>query len=124
MKGRGLQERFGFAFAGLREAFARELTFRIQLASAAGAITVALALRAPPVWIALVVVMIGLVLAAELFNTALEQALDGLHPAQAPFVRIAKDCAAAAVLVLSTASVVVFALMLWHTGLLSQPWGG
>jgi diacylglycerol kinase (ATP) len=43
----------------------------------------------------------------------LEHALDGLHPQQAPFVRIAKDCAAAAVLVLSAASVVVFALMLW-----------
>jgi diacylglycerol kinase (ATP) len=120
MKGRGLHLRFGFALAGLREAFARELTFRIQLAAAACAVAVALALGAPPPWLALVVVMIGLVLAAELFNTALEQALDGLHPAQAPFVRIAKDCAAAAVLVLSAASVVVFALMLWHLGVLSR----
>ena len=122
MKGGGLHRRFGFAFAGLREAFARELTFRIQLAAAAGAIATALALSVPLVWIALVVIMIGLVLAAELFNTALEQALDGLHPAQAPFVRIAKDCAAAAVLVLSAASVVVFGLMLWHACALSSCW--
>jgi diacylglycerol kinase (ATP) len=122
MKGRGLHQRFGFALAGLREAFTRELTFRIQLAAAGGAIAVSLALEAPLLWIALVVVMIGLVLAAELFNTALEQALDGLHPARAPFVRIAKDCAAAAVLVLSVASVVVFALMLWHTCALASCW--
>ena len=56
--------------------------------------------------------MIALVLAAELINTALEAALDGLHPEHARFVQVAKDCAAAAVLVLSGASVVVFACML------------
>jgi diacylglycerol kinase (ATP) len=122
MKGSGLHRRFGFALAGLREAFARELTFRIQLAAAAGAIATALLVGAALLWLAMVATMIGLVLAAELFNTALEQALDGLHPAQAPFVRVAKDCAAAAVLVLSAASVVVFALMLWHTCALSSCW--
>jgi diacylglycerol kinase (ATP) len=102
-----------FALAGLRAAFVREPSFRIQLLAAVSAIAVALVLRAPPLWLALVAAMIGLVLAAELVNTALEHALDGLHPEQAAFVRIAKDCAAAAVLVLSVASVVVFALMLW-----------
>ena len=60
----------------------------------------------------LVAVMIGLVLAAELLNTALERALDGLHPEWADFVRMAKDCGAGAVLVLSATSVVVFVLML------------
>lgn len=114
MKPSGLHRRFGFALAGVREAFAREASFKIQLLAAVGAIAIAVALRAPPLWLALVAVMIGLVLAAELFNTALEHALDGLHPQQAQFVRIAKDCAAAAVLVLSVASVVVFALMLWE----------
>jgi diacylglycerol kinase (ATP) len=109
-----MHHRFGFALAGLREAFARELTFRIQLVAAAGAIAATLALAAPLLWLALIVTMIGLVLAAELINTALEQTLDGLHPRQSEFVRIAKDCAAAAVLVLSAASVVVFALMLWQ----------
>jgi diacylglycerol kinase len=34
--------------------------------------------------------MIGLVLAAELVNTALEHTLDGLHAEQAEFVRIAR----------------------------------
>jgi diacylglycerol kinase (ATP) len=119
VKGSSLLRRFGFALAGLREAVARELTFRIQLLAAVCAIAATLALRAPPIWLALVVAMIGLVLAAELFNTALERALDGLHPAQSEFVRIAKDCAAAAVLVLSAASVIVFGLMLWHTCSLS-----
>ena len=57
--------------------------------------------------------MVALVLAAELFNTALEHLVDGLHPEEAGFVRVAKDCAAAAVLVLSVAAVVVFLMMLW-----------
>jgi diacylglycerol kinase (ATP) len=108
-----LHRRFRFALAGLREAFAGEPSFRIQLLAAVAAIAIAVALRAPPLWLALVAATIGLVLAAELLNSALEHALDGLHPQQAQFVRIAKDCAAAAVLVLSVASVVVFALMLW-----------
>jgi len=70
-------------------------------------------LSPPLLWAALVAVMVTLVLAAELFNTALEHALDGLHPQQAEFVRLAKDCAAAAVLVLSLGAVVVFGLMLF-----------
>ncbi len=61
--------------------------------------------------------MICMVLAAELFNTALEHALDGLHPEQAPFVRVAKDCAAGAVLVLSACAALVFVLML------AEVWG-
>jgi diacylglycerol kinase (ATP) len=108
-----LYRSLGFAWAGLREAIADELSFRVQLLAAAGALAVAFALRAPPLWLAVIAAMSGLVLGAELFNTALEHALDGLHPEQAEFVRIAKDCAAAGVLVLSVASVIVFALMLW-----------
>jgi diacylglycerol kinase (ATP) len=54
----------------------------------------------------------GLVLVAELINTALEATLDGLHPDQAPFVKLAKDCAAGAALVASmTAAVVAMAFV-------------
>ena len=71
-------------------------------------------LRLPLIWFALVVVTIGAVLAAELINTALEHALDALHPQPAPLIKIAKDCAAAAVLVLSATAAVVFLLMLFQ----------
>src|SRR5262245_35447584 len=108
MKGRALGHRLGFAWAGLREAFASERSFRVQLLAAACALGTLLWLRPPPTWAALIVIMIGLVLAAELVNTALERTLDGLHAEQAQFVRVAKDCAAAAVLVLSATAVIVF----------------
>jgi DNA-binding NarL/FixJ family response regulator len=66
------------------------------------AIAATLTLDPPLIWTALVVIMIGAVLAAELLNTALEHALDAAHPEPSPLVKIAKDCSAAAVLVLSS----------------------
>lgn len=112
MKGKSFYHRLRFASAGWRFAFQNEASFRVQVFFAIGAIAVTAWLNPPVLWLALVIVMVALVLAAELFNTALEHLLDGLHPAQAEFVRIAKDCSAAAVLLFSITSVVVFALML------------
>lgn len=106
--------RLGFALNGLWFTLRGEPSFRFQLLAACAAIITTLWLRPPAVWLALVVVITALVLAAELVNTALEHALDGLHPEQADFVRIAKDCAAASVLMLSFAAVAVYLLMLFE----------
>jgi diacylglycerol kinase (ATP) len=48
-----------------------------------------------------------LVLVAELFNTALESLIDHLHPEIHPAIKIAKDSAAGAVLLLSAGAVIV-----------------
>jgi diacylglycerol kinase (ATP) len=69
-----------------------------------------LVLRPPAVWWALCIVMAAAVLAAELVNTSLEHLIDHLHPELHPSIRNAKDCAAAAVLLLSLASLVVGAM--------------
>jgi diacylglycerol kinase (ATP) len=53
-----------------------------------------------------------MVLGAELINTALERVLDRLHPDHHPVVKIAKDCAAGAVLVSSVAALGVFVALL------------
>jgi diacylglycerol kinase (ATP) len=71
-----------------------------------------LLIHPPLIWVALLSIMIGLIFALELVNTALEHALDGLHREEAHFVRLSKDCAAAAVLVMSVCAVIVFLLML------------
>ena len=47
----------------------------------------------------------ALVLAAELFNTAIERLADHLHPQLHPEIRIVKDCAAAAVLCVSLGAI-------------------
>ena len=111
-KGLPFSRRVRFAWAGVRDAWRLEASFRSQCLAALGALAALAVLRPGWLWSAIVVAMVALVLAAELINTALEAALDGLHPEQAGFVRIAKDCAAAAVLVLSAASVLVFVCML------------
>ncbi|HNV91486.1 MAG TPA: diacylglycerol kinase [Thauera aminoaromatica] len=111
-KGLPFSRRVRFAWAGVRDAWRLEASFRSQCLAALAALVALAVLRPGWLWSAIVVVMIALVLAAELINTALEAALDGLHPEHARFVQVAKDCAAAAVLVLSGASVVAFACML------------
>jgi diacylglycerol kinase (ATP) len=61
-------------------------------------------------WIALVL-CIGLVLAAEAANTALESLADAVHPDQHPLIGRAKDVAAAGVLITSIAAAVVGAIV-------------
>lgn len=82
--------------------------------AALAALILLFTLRPPAIWWALVLVVIAFVLAAELFNTALEHLADHLHPEQHPKIRVAKDCAAAAVLVLSMAALGLSALILWQ----------
>ncbi|MEO8937342.1 MAG: diacylglycerol kinase [Burkholderiaceae bacterium] len=107
MKGQPFFRRLGFAWNGLKSAVARESSFRIHLAVTACVLLVLLSTRPPFVWWAIVAMTIGFVLVAELFNAALETLIDHLHPAVHPEIGIAKDLAAAAVLVASLIAVVV-----------------
>ena len=52
-------------------------------------------------------------LAAELFNTAIESLADHLHPEQHPAIKVVKDCAAGAVLVASVAALGVAAAFVY-----------
>lgn len=95
------RQRLAWAWRGIRVAYRDEHSFRSQTLAAAAAVLGLLMLRPGWLWAALLVVLVGLVLMAELFNTALEAALDCLHPEQSDHIRKAKDCAAGAVLVTS-----------------------
>ena len=112
MKNRPFLERLRFALAGIAYALRAENSFRTHAIAAAAALSALVWLRPPPVWWALVALTTVVVLAAELFNTALEQLADRLHPEQHPQIRAAKDCGAAAVLVLSVGAVVVAVALL------------
>jgi diacylglycerol kinase (ATP) len=112
MKNRPFLERLRFALAGMAYALRAESSFRTQVIASAAALAALVWLRPAPVWWALVALITVAVLAAELFNTALEQLADRLHPEQHPQIRVAKDCSAAAVLVLSIGAVVVAAALL------------
>ena len=101
MKNQTFQQRLCYALAGLRGAWQHEKSFRTQSFFAIAALLLLIILQPTPVWWALIGLMIVLVLAAELINTALEHLADHLHPEQHPKIKLVKDCAAAAVLLLS-----------------------
>lgn len=115
-----MRQRFGFAWSGIVVAWRDEQSFRIQVAFALAVPIILLLLRVSAIWWALVVVIVLLILAAELFNTALESLIDHLHPEMHPRIKIAKDCAAGAVLLLSIGAVIVGTIILLvATGVLS-----
>lgn len=113
MKNGSFIKRLGFALMGLREAWEREKSFRTHIVCAIGAFAGLLVLRPGAVWVALVVLVAALVIAAELFNSAIERLADHLHPDLHPEIKAVKDLAAAAVLVFAAASLVVAVLMIF-----------
>ena len=112
MKNRRFSVRLGFAIGGIAHALRAEHSFRTQIAAAVAIFLTMLWLRPAPIWWALVSLTCGAVLAAELFNTAVEHLADHLHPEQHPSIKIVKDLGAAAVLILSVAALCVAAALL------------
>lgn len=102
---------FANAFAGFAYALRSQPNMRIHLVIALAVVVAASLLGVPrPYWIALVLT-IALVLALELINTALEAIVDLVTEEQHPLARIAKDTAAAAVLVAAVGAVAVGCLV-------------
>lgn len=110
-KGADFPQRLGYATAGIAVAWRRERSLRAQSALAAAGIAVTAALATDLIWAAVVALAIGLVLALEMMNAALEYLVDHLHPEVAEEIKFAKDAAAGAVLIGSITSVAVGALM-------------
>lgn len=107
MKGQPFIRRVGFALHGLRLAVQREGSLRSHLLAAAAVLLVLLLIRPAPLWWALLALAVGLVLVAELVNSALEALIDHLHPERHPEIGAAKDIAAGAALVASGIAVLV-----------------
>ena len=111
-KNQPLAARLRFACAGLAHAVRAERSVRLQLLGLAVALALLVYFRPAPLWWAIVLLVSGAVIAAELLNTAIEHLADQVHPGQHPQIRIIKDCAAAAVLVLAVAALCVAAALL------------
>lgn len=102
---------FAYAWAGIRFVVGHEHNMRIHIVAAGIAVASGFLLKIDMNdwrWIALA---IGLVLAAETFNTAIEQACNALGGGHNESVRIAKDAAAGAVLLCCGLAVVIGALV-------------
>lgn len=106
-KNQPFRVRLRFACTGLRYGLRREHSLRFQAVVFVSVLIALIVLRPGALWWALVLIASCTVLAAELFNTALEHLVDHLHPDVHPQVRIVKDCAAAAVLLTVLGAVAV-----------------
>jgi undecaprenol kinase len=87
---------------------------RFHLCALAAVLIALVVLRPEPLWWAMLIITSAAVISAELFNTAIEQLADHLHPEIHPSIRIVKDCAAAAVLITSLAALAVAASLAVH----------
>ena len=116
MKNRPFHERVGFAIEGWRTGWRREKSFRTQVAIAGFALLALIVLRPAPLWWALLLLVVALILAFELINATLEAVVDHLHPEIHPEIKAIKDMAAGAVLLLSVASLLIGLAMVVDRG--------
>lgn len=126
MRNRNFFRSFCHAARGVVHSLQTQRNLRAHLAAAVYVMGLGLlAELAPWAWMA-VLFCVGGVLAAELFNTALEDLCDVACPQWHPKIGAAKDGAAGAVLVLALVSVgvavVIFGPWLLSGGLLRRPW--
>ncbi|KKQ91937.1 MAG: Diacylglycerol kinase [Candidatus Woesebacteria bacterium GW2011_GWB1_39_10] len=102
---------FSFAINGLKGIILKERNFKIQLFVGVLAVILGFALKLNPAeWLNLVII-ITLVLILELVNTSIEQIVDLISPEFQEKAKIAKDVAAATVLVASIGSIIIGALL-------------
>lgn len=113
-KNQAFAARLGFALRGLTWAVRTEPGLKIQLLVLALVVAALIVLKPGPLWWALVLMASSAVIAAELFNTAVERLADELHPQDSAGIGLVKDCAAAAVLVAVLGAFVVGAALLVH----------
>ena len=98
---------FSYAFAGLRVLFREEHNARIHAVAAVLAVALGFLFRISPMeWIA-VVIVIGMVFAAEIINSSIERTADFVKAERDDRKRDIKDLGAAAVLVCAIAAAVV-----------------
>ncbi len=110
-----LLKSFGYAWTGVSYAFQTQRNFRIHCLIGSVAIAIALWLGLSSLEMALIGLTCGVVLVMELVNTALESVVDlTVEQTYHDLAKIAKDCAAAAVLISALVA-------LWVAGLLLLP---
>lgn len=104
---------FKYAWCGISYAFQTQRNFRIHVCVGTLAIGLSIFLHLPPVEIAVIGLTSGLVLVMELLNTAIESVVDlTVKQSYHELAKIAKDCAAGAVLVSAMAAVLVAGALL------------
>ena len=98
---------FGYAWKGIRSCIGKEQNLSFHLLATPTVVAAGfLAGITRTEWM-LVILCIGLVIAAELFNSAIEQLVDLVSPQRHPLAGRVKDIAAGAVLVCAATAAII-----------------
>lgn len=121
MKGRPLFQSFNFAIDGLIYVLRTQRNMRIHFIVAALVLMISLIVRVSSIQFILLAFAITSVIAAELINTAIEAVIDVTTTSFDPMAKIAKDVAAAAVLV-SALTAAIIGYLIFYPKLTSASW--
>ena len=105
---------FNFAFNGLIYVFKNEQNARIHFVVSVFVISAGLYIHLSLIKWYLVICCIGSVIAAELFNTAIELITDKIWPEKNNDAKIIKDISAGAVLIISISAAIIGVLVFYE----------
>jgi undecaprenol kinase len=111
INGKKLFNSFLFAVEGIKTTFAKEQNFKIHLVISIAVVITATILDFSLMKMTILFFVIGVVLALELLNTAIERTVDLISMEKLPLAKQAKDAAAGAVLVFSVFAVIIGILL-------------
>ncbi len=98
---------FGYAWKGIRCCVGKEQNLSFHLIATVVTVTAGFILGITRTEWMIILLCIGVVIAAELFNTAIEKLVDVVSPEQHPLAGQVKDIAAGAVLVCAVAAAMI-----------------
>lgn len=98
---------FGYAFKGIVTVFKTEQNIVFHTISAILVIVLSIYLQLSKIELCIVVIVIGLVIALEIINTAIEYVVDMTMPSIHPLAKMAKDAASGGVLIIAITAAVV-----------------
>jgi diacylglycerol kinase (ATP) len=98
---------FGYAWTGILIAAREQLNIKIHLLAVVIVVIAGLFFQVTTYEWCLIVICFGMVLTAELFNSAIENLVDLVSPGHHPLAGKVKDIAAGAVLISATATAIV-----------------
>ena len=102
-----LIDSFRYAFYGISESYKGEQNLKIHTVFAVLVVLAGFILKISYVEWLVCLVLIGLVLMAEFFNTAIEYVVDLASPDIHPLAKLAKDTASAGVLMMAIISAII-----------------
>jgi diacylglycerol kinase len=102
---------FGYAWSGIRALLRTEHNSRIHLAFTVIAMLLGILLKISRFEFITLVIVMALVWICEIFNTCVEKTMDFISLEKHPQIKLVKDLAAAAVLIMAITAIIVGCLI-------------